>query len=105
MVRLVLSNIFKRYSNLSTDSSFVVHVCYLICVSCLSLSYCLVCSLQVTCWEKADMLAVLCMMFSCVFVIFHYGVLGVVRYLIASIIDICLRGNYLRFHLLRFGIL
>ena len=71
-------------------------------------------SLVVTCWERADMLAVLCMMFSCVFVILQYGVLGVVWYLIASIIDICLRPyfvwinercwNYLQFYLLRFGI-
>ena len=48
------------------------------------------CSLVVTCWERADLLALLCVMFSCVFVTFPYGVLGQVWYLIVSIPDICL---------------
>ena len=39
------------------------------------------CSLAVTCWEKADFLALLCVMFLC-FVTFQYGVLGQVWYLI-----------------------
>ena len=48
------------------------------------------CSLAVTCWERADLLALLCVIFSCVFVTFTYGVLGQVWYLIVSIPDLCL---------------
>ena len=36
------------------------------------------CSLMVTCWERADLLALLCEMFFCVFVTFPYDVLGTV---------------------------
>ena len=43
------------------------------------------CNLVVTCWERADILILLCVMFSCVFVTFSFGVLGQVRYLIVSI--------------------
>ena len=53
---------------------------FVICVSCLSLLYCLVCSLQ-PCDHllgKAYLLALLCMMFSCVFVTFPYCVTGCV---------------------------
>ena len=38
--------------------------------------------LVVICWKRADLLALLCVMFSCVFVTFAYGVLGQVLYLI-----------------------
>ena len=38
--------------------------------------------LVVVCWERADFLAPLYLMFSCVFVTFPYGVLGQVCYLI-----------------------
>ena len=49
------------------------------------------CSLVVTCWQRADLLALLYMMFSCVFVTFECGVLGqVCRGLIVSIPDFCL---------------
>ena len=48
------------------------------------------CSLVVTCWERADLLALLCVMFSCVFVTFPCGVLGWVCCLIATIPDLCL---------------
>ena len=51
------------------------------------LCLCLVCFLQP--W-KADLLALLYVMFSCVFFTFPYGVLGQVWYLILSIPDICL---------------
>ena len=44
-----------------------------------------------TCWERADPLVLLCVtMFPYVFVTLPYGVLGKVRYLIASIPDLCL---------------
>ena len=65
--------------------------CYL-CV-CVCLSYCLVCSLQLflaTCWERGDILSLLFVMFSCVFVTFLNGVLGQICYLIVSIHDLCL---------------
>ena len=39
-------------------------------------------SLVFTCWEKADLLTLLCVTFSCAFVTFPYGVLGQVSYLI-----------------------
>ena len=47
------------------------------------------CSLVVTCWERAGLLALLYVMFYCVFVTFPCGVLGQVWYLIASIPDLC----------------
>ena len=42
----------------------------------------LLCSLVVTCWEGAKLLALLCVMFSGDFVTFQYRVLGQVWYLI-----------------------
>ena len=51
------------------------------------------CNLVVTCLEKADLLALLYMMFSCVFVTFSC-VLGQVWYLIVSIHDICLLSYF-----------
>ena len=47
------------------------------------------CSLVVTCWEKADLLAVLYVMFYCVFVPFQCGFLGQVWCFIVSIPDLC----------------
>ena len=43
----------------------------------------------VTCWERADLLALLFVMFSCVFVTFPYGILGQVWYFIVWIPDLC----------------
>ena len=48
------------------------------------------CSLVVTCWERANLLAILYVMFSCVFVTFPFGVLGQVWCLIVSIPYLCL---------------
>ena len=47
-------------------------------------------SLVITCWEKANLFALLCVMFYCVFVTFLCDVLGQVRYLMVSISDLCL---------------
>ena len=47
------------------------------------------CSL-VTCWERAGLLAFICVMFSCVFLTFPYDVMDQVWCLIVSIPDICL---------------
>ena len=52
------------------------------------------CSLVATYWERVDPLALLYVMFSCVFVTFQYGVLGQVLRLIVSISDLCLFLNF-----------
>ena len=48
------------------------------------------CSLVVTCLERADLLALLYVMFYCVIITFPCGVLGQVWCLIVSIPDLCL---------------
>ena len=48
------------------------------------------CSLMVTCWIMANLLAFLWLMFSCVFVTVPCGVLGQLWYMIVSIHDLCL---------------
>ena len=63
---------------------FMFHVCLYYTVESVP------CSLVITCWERADLLALLCVMFPCVFVTFPYGVLGQVWCLIVSIPDMCL---------------
>ena len=55
------------------------------------------CSLVVTCWERDNLLALLYVMFFCVFVTFSCGVLGQVWYLIVSIPDLCLLIYFSRF--------
>ena len=42
------------------------------------------CSLDDTCWERAEVLALLHVMFSCVFATFPYAVLSQVWYMIVS---------------------
>ena len=68
----------------------------LFCYLCLSLPCCLSvsCSFVVACWESADLLAVLCMMFACAFVTFTFGILGHMWYLIIWIPDICLLSYF-----------
>ena len=63
---------------------FFSYVC--LCHIVLSVS----CSLLVTCWERADLLALLYVMFSCVFVTLPFNVLGQVWYLIVLIPVLCL---------------
>ena len=46
------------------------------------------CCLVVTCWERADLLALVCDVY-CGFVTFPCGILGEVWYLIVSIPDLC----------------
>ena len=48
------------------------------------------CSLVVTCWKRAGPMALLIVVFSCVFVIFPCGVLDQVWYLIVSFPDLWL---------------
>ena len=47
-------------------------------------------SFVVTCWERTNLLALLCVMFSCVFVTFPSGVLCQVWLLIVLNLDLCL---------------
>ena len=66
------------------------------------------CSLEVICWEGANLLGLLYVMFYCVFVTFLCGVLGQVWYLIVSIPDFCLLtydDSVLLLHFLGFKIL
>ena len=56
-------------------------VCYVLCAS---VYMCFV----VTCWERADLLALVCGVF-CEFVTLPIGILGQVWYLIVSIPDLC----------------
>ena len=69
--------------------------CYLcfrfVCHTVLSIP----CSLVVTCWVSADVLALLCVMFPCVFVTSQNGVLGR-WYLNVLISDICLLPYFKR---------
>ena len=85
----------KPSGNFLTDHSkatLPLWIFFVICVLCLSLPYCIICfwSVLVTCLERADLLALLYVMYSCVFVHYPYGVLGQVWYLIVSISDLCL---------------
>ena len=47
---------------------YMFHVC--LCYAILSVP----CSLLITCWQRADLSPLLCVVFSCVFVSFPYGV-------------------------------
>ena len=48
------------------------------------------CNIVVICWERADLLALLYVMFYCVFVTLRCGILGQVWCLSVSIPDLCL---------------
>ena len=61
---------------------FMLRICHLV----LSVP----CSLVIMCWEWAYLLALLFVMFSCVFVTFPCGVLGQVGQLIVSIPELCI---------------
>ena len=52
------------------------------------------CSLVVTCWERADLLALLYVMFYCIFVTFPCDALGQVWCMIVSIPDFCLLSYF-----------
>ena len=66
--------------------------CYLCFVFVCHTAFSVTCSLVVTCWEMADLVALLCVMFSCVFVTVTvpYGVYDRVWCLIVSIRDLFL---------------
>ena len=52
------------------------------------------CSPVVACWDRADLLALLYVLFYCVFVTFPCGVLGQVWWLVASVPDLCLLSYF-----------
>ena len=90
-VRLVPSNMLRPSSEFLTgrpQGCASLWILFVICVSCHTVLY-VPCSHMVTCWERADLLAFLYVMFLC-FVTFPYGVLRKVWYLILSIPDLCL---------------
>ena len=77
-VSLAPLNMFKA-SRVFTDSYKAVLLLWIllvIYVSCLSFYNVMFvpCGLVITCWERADVLALLCLMFPCVFAIFPYDV-------------------------------
>ena len=96
-ITVVAVNIFKPssifYRPFQGGASFVDPFRYLCFVIVLSVS----CSRVIT-WrewaDQPDLLALLRLMFTCVFVTVHYGVLCQVRYLIVSITDFCLRPYF-----------
>ena len=59
------------------------HLCYLCLV------FVMLCCLVVTCWDRADLLALMFVMSICDFVTFPCGNLGQVWYLIVLIPDLC----------------
>ena len=64
--------------------SFLLSLCFMFAIVVV-----LTC-LFLTCWERADLLALLCVMFYCVFVTFTNVVQGQVWYFIVSTLDLCL---------------
>ena len=85
---------FKPSSNFRTGRSKAMPLLWIIfiCVSCLSLPYCLICSMQ-PCGPllgKGRPLSSLVHDVLMCFIAFLYGVLGQVWNLIVSILDLCL---------------
>ena len=73
--------------------SSLLFICFVsVMLSCLVIN----CSLVVTCMERANLLALLYVMFSC-FVTSPFGVLGLAWYLIALIPDIAFFLTLIRF--------
>ena len=83
LVFLLLLTVPRRCFFRGSFLLFMFRVCHAFCLF-------FFCGLVVTCWEKADLLALLCVMFSCVFVASACGVLGQAWDLIVSIPDLCL---------------
>ena len=77
-----------------TKAAFLLRIFFVICVCLCHAVMSASCSFVVACWESADLLAVLCMMFPCAFVTFTFGVLGHMWYLIVWIPDLCLLSYF-----------
>ena len=80
---IFLQTVQRRGFFCGSSLLFMFHVC--LCYAVLFVP----CNLVVTCWGKD-----LCVMFSCVFVTFPYGVPGQVWYLTVSIPDIYLLPHF-----------
>ena len=93
------AQLLHKSVNLSSGSFllFMFHVC--LCYAVLSAPS----SLMITCLERADLLALLYVMLSCVFVTFPYGVPGQVWYLVVSIPDLCILYFYFTLFFVRFS--
>ena len=96
MVRLSSLNRFKPSIDIFANRSKAFFFCgsfllfwyhVYLCYTVLSVP----CSLVIPCWDKADLLALLHVVFSCVFVTFPYGILVQVwyTYLFVLIADLC----------------
>ena len=97
-VRLVPLNMFKPFSIFLltvTRGRFFCGSVFVIYVSRLSLyaNLSVPCRNGITCWERADLSAHLCVLFSCVFVTFPHVVSGQVWNLIVLIPDLCLQDK------------
>ena len=90
--RLAPRNWFKPSSKiflLTVPRRYFFCGLFLLCMSCVCHAFASVyCCHVMTCWEKADLLALVCDVY-CVFVTFPCGIMGQVRYLIVSIPDLC----------------
>ena len=84
-LKLVFTLTYFFYWPLHGGASFADPFIYL-CLMFVVMLSCLV----ATCWERAILLALLNVMFSCVFITFQCGILGQVWYLIVWIPDCCL---------------
>ena len=73
----------SAFTDRSCVDPFYYYLCFTFVFLILSCRF-----LVITCLERTDILALLCMMFLCVFVTFPYGVSGQVWYLIVSIPDL-----------------
>ena len=69
--------------------------CLLICICLCNIVLPVSCNLVVTCWERAELLALLYVLLR--FVTFTYGVLDQAWYLIVSIPDLCFLPYFLRY--------
>ena len=66
------------------------HLCFFFCVSCVSHAFAYVhCWLVVTCWERADLFALVGDVY-CIFVTFPCGIMDQVWYLIVLFPEFCL---------------
>ena len=71
-VRFVPLNMLKPFSNFISDQSKAVLLLWIIFVIYFHVFFFIVpCNLAITCLERADLLALLCMMFSCVLALSH----------------------------------
>ena len=80
-------SLMRRLRSIRRVSKVVKSIIFVVYVLCLSCCHVCHCSIVATCWEKANLLALLYVMFSCVYVTFPSGVMGQVWYLIVSIPD------------------